>query len=97
MNTYKIVMMNKHEIQIDEEEVSKVLKGIMNSSPVILKQGIFNPSTYSHIVEDRSRLFTEQKTNENGHYVGAATKCTELKDIFADIKEIAELKTLKLK
>lgn len=96
MKTYKIVMMNKHEIKIDEEEVYKVIRGIMTSSPVILKQAIFNPSSYSHIVEDTSRGTLIKVTNELGHYTGATTmKYERLPDIFAEIKELSELKLLK--
>ena len=94
MKTYKIVMMNKHEIKIDPEEVSKVIKAISTSSPAILKQGIFNPSSYSHIIEDTERGTKEKVVNELGHYTGEyKMHYEELPDIFEGIKELAELKT----
>ena len=64
MKAYKIVMMNKQEIQIDADEVPKVIKAISTASPAILKQGIFNPSSYSHIIQDDSRARAEKITNE---------------------------------
>lgn len=97
MKTYKIVMMNKQEIQIDAEEVLKVVKAISTSSPAILKQAIFNPSSYSHIIEDNSRCWTEKTTDEFGHYNGTKTHYEELPDIFEGIKELAELKSAEIK
>ncbi len=94
MKAYKIVMMNKNEIKIDAEEIPKVLKAISTSSPAILKQGIFNPSSYSHIIEDTDRGFKEKIVDEFGHYMGGyIMHYEELPDIFADIKELAELKS----
>ena len=66
---YKIVMMSKHEIKIDQEEFLKVLKAIRNNQPAILKQGIFNPNSYSHIIEDIQREKEREADNE-GHYTG---------------------------
>lgn len=95
MRTYKIVMANKEEIKIDPEEVMKVVKAISAGAPAILKQGIFNPSRYSHIVEDLSRGKKEMKVNELGHYTGEYTyKYEELPDIFAEITDLAKLKTV---
>lgn len=97
MKAYKIVMMNKQEIQIDAEEVSKVVKAISTASPAILKQGIFNPSSYSHIIEDNSRISYEKVVDELGHYNGTKTHYEELPDIFEGIKELAELKSAEIK
>ena len=91
---YKIVMMNKDEIKIDAEEIPKIIKAISSASPAILKQGIFNPSSYSHIIEDNRRKIVEKLTNESGQYTGEIKMhYEELPDIFADIKKITLLKT----
>ena len=91
-------MMNKHEIKIDAEEISKVIKAISSTSPAILKQGIFNPSSYSHIIEDNDRGALERLTDEFGAYTGETKMHYEhLPDIFAGIKEVALLKTAEVK
>ena len=98
MKSYKIVMMNRHEIRIDAEELPKVIKAISAGSPAILKQAIFNPSSYSHIVEDNSRLVKEQLTDELGHYIEKyKMHYEEIPDIFEGIKEITELKSADVK
>lgn len=90
---FKIVMMNKQEIQIDADEVSKVIKAISTNSPAILKQAIFNPSSYSHIVEDKSRGIAKKEVNELGHYTGKVEMhYVSLPDIFSEIQELAKLK-----
>ena len=77
---YKIVMMSKHEIKIEQEELPKVLEAIRNNQPAILKQGIFNPKSYSHIIEDNQRE-KERETDNEGHYTGKLLY-TPLLDIF---------------
>lgn len=88
MRAYKIVMMNKHEIKIDEDEVQKVIQAIGSNSPAILKQAIFNPSSYSHIVEDTDREKT-QDVDELGRYTGKYI-FKKLPDIFNKITLIAD-------
>ena len=91
-------MMNKHEIKIESEELSKVLKAIANNSPAILKQGIFNPNSYSHIIEDTQRESLEKETNEEGHYTGRIIRHYEkLPDIFAKVEALVNLKNDEIK
>ena len=98
MKAYKIVMMNKHEIKIDREEIPKVIKAISSGSPAILKQAIFNPSSYSHIIEDTERGAKEKVVDELGHYTREYKMHYEsLPDIFEGIKELAELKSAEIK
>jgi len=53
---YKIILSNTSEtITIREEELEKVLNGIKQGSVVIVNEGIFNPSYFVAIVEDRER------------------------------------------
>lgn len=92
MIAYKIVMMGKEEIKIDADEIPKILKAIATASPAILKQGIFNPSSYSCIVEDTKREMIKEK-DEIGHHTGR-TVLEPLKDIFAGIEELAALKSV---
>ena len=92
MKVFKIVMMSKHEIKIEQEELPKVLKAIRNNQPAILKQGIFNPNSYSHIIEDKQREREKEVDNE-GHYTGKL-QYTPLPNIFEGIdfllKEISK-------
>jgi len=95
MKAFKIVMMSKHEIKIDQEELPKVLQAIRNNQPAILKQGIFNPNSYSHITEDVKREREKEVDNE-GHYTGKL-QYTPLPNIFEGIdlllKEISKKET----
>jgi len=54
---YKIILSNcKQGITIREEELKSVLAGINSGSIVIVKEGIFNPSYFVGIVEDKERM-----------------------------------------
>jgi len=54
---FKIILSNcKQGITIREEELKSVLAGINSGSIVIVKEGIFNPSYFVGIVEDRERM-----------------------------------------
>jgi len=53
---YLIVMSRGGDIQIDEEEVSKVLNAMRSGASAVLRRGIFNPSFYVSIKEDEHRL-----------------------------------------
>lgn len=54
---YKIILSNTKEgITIREQELSKVLRGIQEGSPVIVLEGIFNPSYFVAIVPDQERM-----------------------------------------
>lgn len=94
MKTFKIVMMSKNEIKIDPEEIPKVLEAIKTSSPAILKQGIFNPSRYDCILEDKREL--DREVDENNHYTGRMIS-KPLPDIFEGIESLARLKTEDIK
>lgn len=44
------------DVQIDADEVVKVIQGITTGNPIMVKQGIINPSFYVGIVEDNHRI-----------------------------------------
>lgn len=52
---YLVVMSRGESIPIDSDEIPNILTGIQNKAPVMLKQGIFNPSFFVSIVEDAKR------------------------------------------
>lgn len=88
--TYKIIMMGGTEIKLDADEIPKALKAISSQQPCIVKQGIFNPSSYSCIIADTKREMTRE-VNEIGHYTGK-TIPEPLKDIFSTVPELAQLR-----
>lgn len=88
---YKIVMMNKNTIKIEAEEIPKVLQAIQTRIACMVKQGIFNPATYSEVVEDKDRE-TIRATDVSGHYTGE-TNLKPLEDIFEGIEAVRLLKT----
>jgi len=63
---YKIVLSNTREtITIREDELKKVLRGIQEGSPVVILEGIFNPSYFVAIIPDQERM---QAIAEAEHY-----------------------------
>lgn len=54
---FKIILSNcKEGITIREEELKSVLEGINSGSIVIVREGIFNPSYFVGIIEDKERM-----------------------------------------
>lgn len=91
MKNFKIVMMKGDDIRIDESEIPKILQGIATNQPVIVKQGIFNPSSYVSISRDRTG--DRRQTNEDGHYTGRI-EGEPLVNIFEGIEALAQLKSV---
>jgi hypothetical protein len=52
----KIIMSRGDDIPVDSDELPNILEGIRNRSPVKIRNGIFNPSFYISIVEDKKRV-----------------------------------------
>ena len=54
---YQIILSNtKETITIREDELEMVLKGIHLGTPVIVREGIFNPSYFVAIIPDYRRM-----------------------------------------
>lgn len=97
---FVVRMSNKMDIQIDDDEVYKVIQGIAKGQPVRVRQGVINPSFYIAIVEDVDRLKSyfeeinrirhENEQNEKYNFNGGMQKelpqFTQLKDIFEGVK-----------
>lgn len=43
-------------IQVDEDELQAVIQAIKTGQPAIVRQGLFNPSYYVSIVQDKKRV-----------------------------------------
>jgi len=53
---YLVQVSRGNPIQIDEDELPKILAAMQSGSPAILKQGIVNPSYITSVVPDKERI-----------------------------------------
>ncbi len=97
---YLIELSNKQSIPIDTDELPKVLQGIKSGNPVIVRQGIFNPSFFIDIVIDKKRILEIAEFNRDNAFAikeGLLEKneLKPLKDIFAEVRNKCLLKAPK--
>lgn len=98
---YKVIMSSGPPIQIDEDEVAKVIEGRRRGADVVVRQGVINPAHYVSIVEDKDRDHAARSERDaieqhNKYCLPAERKKWEgmqsLRDIFADtLKQIKGL------
>ena len=88
---FKIIMSRGDDIPIDSSELEKVITAIAQRKPVVVKQGIFNPSFYVSIVKDRQR---EESWREELRYAKEEDKpkmiktgVKELDDMFKEVRD----------
>lgn len=86
------------DVQIDADEVQRVVDGIISGQPIKVKRGIVNPSFYVGIVEDVDRIkgymdevnrIVANNKNYDTYKIGhkeALPEFTKLKDIFDGLK-----------
>lgn len=98
MNCFLVEMSTKKNIQIDEDEIKKVIQGIKKGNPIIVRQGIINPSFFVDITEDKGRINEYEKNvirikreNKQVEYMKIGNmrpipKMQPLKDIFKKMK-----------
>lgn len=82
-----IIKTSKSCIPCDQDELPKVFQAITSGTPVILKQGWFNPSFFDSVVEDDAWM---AKFQEDRKYSIRDRKITEYpphEDKFAEIRE----------
>uniref|UniRef100_A0A6M3XYL5 Uncharacterized protein n=1 Tax=viral metagenome TaxID=1070528 RepID=A0A6M3XYL5_9ZZZZ len=53
--SYVVEMSNKTKIQIDPDELPKVIQALKEKSLVRVKRGIFNPAFFVDIIKDEER------------------------------------------
>lgn len=56
MRGYKIEMSSGTEIKIDQDEVEKIMMAIDKKIPVLLRQGLVNPSFVVAVTPDKDRV-----------------------------------------
>jgi hypothetical protein len=93
LHAYVIKMSAGVDIHIDASEVEKVMTGLKTGNSVKVRQGIFNPSFYVAIVEDRQRIESELRKlrdiDQHNRYLDAGEKpkkyqgMENLRDIFS--------------
>ena len=53
---YKVIMSNGDPIQVEQEEIEKVLAGAQAKGLIVVKRGIINPAFIVSVVDDKDRL-----------------------------------------
>lgn len=89
---YLVELSNKTKIQIDPDELPKVVEGIKSGNPVVVRQGIFNPSFFVSIVHDEQRITQILEFNETIRFqisqgTAKPDKLEPLSDIFAEMRD----------
>lgn len=69
IKAYLIELSNKRTIQVDSDELPKVIEAIKTGSPAIVRQGIFNPSFFVSIVQDEQRVKVITERNEGRRWL----------------------------
>ncbi len=92
---YLVELSNKTKIQIDPNELPRVLEGIKSGNPVIVRQGIFNPSFFVDIVQDEKRITEVMEDNKLRKFaieqgMEKPVQLKPLKDIFEESKHLLE-------
>jgi len=82
---YQVNMSVGDPVKIDQEELPKVIQGIANGQPILVKRGLINPSYYVTITRDKDRM--TEWTEETNYADGSGKKAYEkgimpLPDIF---------------
>lgn len=91
---YKIILSTGDPIKVNKEELESVLAGINSGNPVKVNQGIFNPSFFVSIQEERDyqgelpSIFVPQLSTN----VQNCTKCGVLIEVPPSRKEEWESK-----
>ena len=83
---YIVELSNRTKISIEVDELPNVLQGIKSGMPVIVRQGIFNPSFFVSIVEDKERLEKLEELNDSIKEHSKRIELEPLIDIFKNVK-----------
>lgn len=96
------------DIQVDEDEIIKVINSLKSGQPALVRRGLFNPSFFVTIVEDVDRLKSyyeelnrikaqndqNKNYNLNGGEQRKLPEFTKLSDIFDGVKLKDDIKKL---
>lgn len=88
MRCFKIKCSNGIEIQIDEDEIEKVMENLGTKNFIKVRRGVFNPSFFVALIEDRERrneYFADYKHQIKS---GSMSKHPpQLKDMFEEVNK----------
>ena len=106
---FVITMSRGEKIQLDSDEMAKVIHAMQTGSACKLRQGLFNPSFYISIAEDTKRMkdfrsdlnsaLTSNKRDKEyngGKFQKEIPVFKPLKDVFADVPMQLESNAQKL-
>jgi hypothetical protein len=82
-----IIKTSKSSIPCDQDELPKVFQAITAGTPVILKQGWFNPSFFDSVVQDDDWMRKYQDDNKYDIRAGEITEYPAHEDKFKEIRE----------
>lgn len=85
---FKIVLSTRDYINIDSDEIEKVMKSIQSGQPAILKRGILNPSFFVGVIEDDKRMeehFANTKYSDEDSKRRRLEGPEPLRDIFKEV------------
>ena len=77
----------KFEIQIDEDELPKVIEAMKMGAIIKLRRGIIRSDLIAGIIEDRERIVVIEKLNPD---MTRRSEVRLLKDIFKDTKLLTD-------
>ena len=87
-----IIKTSKSSIPCDQDELPKVFQAITAGTPIILRQGWFNPSFFDSVVEDEEWMKVYRWENKFDIRDGLITEYPAHEDKFTEIRE--QIKTL---
>ncbi len=82
---YLIISSGGFQLQIDADELPKVIQGIKSGSPAMVRMGIFNPSFFIGIKLDKKRMREQAILDSPGGYKLQPIKLLE--DIFIGVND----------
>lgn len=91
---YIVELSTGGKIQIDEDEVAKVVQGMQSGSVIVVRQGIINPSFVGGITPDKDRIKAWLDECRYGHGQGDQIRARGLLPLGDIFKETPLRKTL---
>jgi hypothetical protein len=90
-NKKYIVNMSKGKVQIDEDEVQKLLKSLESGSVAIFRQGMVNPSFFVSVEPDEAKMDELREDLKYKIEEGSVTMFPLYEDLFQAVRENMQL------
>lgn len=82
-----LIKTSRSSIPCDQDELPKVFQAITSGTPVILKQGWFNPSFFDSVIQDDEWMKKYWEDNKYAIREGEITKYPDHEDKFTEIRD----------